>query len=163
MKYIQAIVLMSFIASCHNNGSNEQDLIIKNNNDTIKDYNAGTSNPEEALSSCYEKANGKDTVFLSVFGSSKIITGALNYHYNEKDNNNGTIRGIMHGDTLIADYIFMSEGKATVREVVFLKQDDNFIEGYGETADEHGKTVFKDRNAISFSGLPLQMVDCNRY
>ena len=152
-----------FLVSCHNNGSNEKDLIIKNNTDTIKDYDAGTSNPEESLSSCYEGANGKDTVFLSVFGSSRIITGALNYQYNEKDNNNGTIRGVMHGDTLIADYIFMSEGKASIRQVVFLKQGSNFVEGYGDEEEQNGKMVFKDMNTISFTGLSLRMIDCNMH
>jgi len=163
MKYIKAVVFVLFIVSCHDNGSNERDLVIKKDTDTIRNYDVGTSSPKESLSSCYESSSSKDTVFLSVFGSSKVITGALNYHYNEKDNNNGTIRGFMHGDTLIADYIFMSEGKASVRQVVFLKQGNDFIEGYGDAEERDGKMVFKDMNTISFTGLALHMVDCNSH
>ena len=161
MKYIKAITLVLIIASCQNNGSNEQDLVKNNTDDTIKNYNQRTD-PAESKSSCYESANGNDTVFLSIFSESKVITGSLLYNYYQKDKNRGTIRGRMHGDTLIADYVFMSEGKASVRQVAFLKQDNSFIEGYGDATEENGKMVFKNRTMLNFTGRPLVAVDCER-
>nr|GFC68635.1 hypothetical protein [Tanacetum cinerariifolium] len=37
----------------------------------------------------------------------------------------------MHGDTLVADYTFQSEGTTSIRQVVFLRRDIGFIEGFG--------------------------------
>ena len=156
MKYIKATVLILCLA-CNISNNNEE------NNDTIKDYNTGTSSPAESVSSCYESINGKDTVFLSIFNKSKIITGSLNYNYFEKDKNSGTLRGNMYGDTLLADYIFKSEGITSIREVAFLKQDDSFMEGYGDVEEQYGKIVFKNRSTLSFTGKPLHEVDCNGY
>ena len=156
MKYIKATALMLCIA-CNSSNNNE------GNNDTIKDYDTGTSNPAESISSCYENINGKDTVFLSIFNKSKIITGSLNYNYYEKDKNSGTLRGNMYGDTLLAEYIFKSEGITSIREVAFLKQGDSFIEGYGDVEEQYGKMVFKNKGTLNFTARPLHEVDCTGY
>jgi hypothetical protein len=38
------------------------------------------------------------------------VVGNLCYRFFEKDKNDGTVIGKLQGDTLIADYTFMSEG-----------------------------------------------------
>ena len=154
MRYSLLFLLMMCVA-CNNSNVETYD-----NADTIKDYNTGTSSPAETISECYENINGKDTVFLSIFSQSKVITGSLVYNYYEKDKNSGTIKGNMYGDTLIADYIFNSEGITSTREVAFLKRQSAFIEGYGDMQEEGDKMVFKNRSNLSFSGKPLRMVNC---
>jgi hypothetical protein len=154
MKYSLLFLLMTCVA-CNNDRSETN-----NDADTIKDYDTGTSSPAETISECYENINGKDTVFLSIFSQSKVITGSLVYNYYEKDKNSGTIKGNMYGDTLIADYIFNSEGVTSTREVAFLKRESAFIEGYGDMQEEGGKMVFTNRSNLSFSGKPLRMVNC---
>jgi len=156
MKYLKSAALIFMIASCHNNGNNPD------SNDTLKDYSNDT-NPAEAISTCYESVNGKDTVLLSLFSESEVITGSLIYNYYEKDKNKGTLHGNMHGDTLIANYIFMSEGKTSERQVAFLKQGNNFIEGYGDVEEQNGKMIFKNTSSLSFTSSPLHKVDCNSY
>ena len=69
----------------------------------------------------------------------------------------------MYGDTLLAEYIFKSEGITSIREVAFLKQDDSFVEGYGDVEEQYGKMVFKNRSALSFTGKVLHKVDCNGF
>ncbi len=154
MKYSLFFLLMTCVA-CNNDRSETN-----NGADTIKDYDTGTSSSAETISECYENINGKDTVFLSIFSQSKVITGSLVYNYYEKDKNSGTIKGNMYGDTLIADYIFNSEGVTSTREVAFLKRESAFIEGYGDMQEEGGKMVFTNRSSLSFSGKPLRMVNC---
>lgn len=154
MKYSLFFLLMTCVA-CNNDRSETN-----NGADTIKDYDTGTSSSAETISECYENINGKDTVFLSIFSQSKVITGSLVYNYYEKDKNSGTIKGNMYGDTLIADYIFNSEGVTSTREVAFLKRESAFIEGYGDMQEEGGKMVFTNRSNLSFSGKPLRMVNC---
>jgi hypothetical protein len=79
----------------------------------------------------------------------------------EKDSNKGKLEGKLYGDTLVADYKFMSEGIESVRQVAFLIKDSVAIEGYGDIEQKDGKTVFKNLKSLDFThGLPLAKVDC---
>ncbi len=67
----------------------------------------------------------------------------------------------MKGDTLLADYTFMSEGKQSVRQVVFLIKDTAAIEGYGDVEERNNKMVFKNISQIPFEkGQRLHKVPC---
>ncbi len=89
------------------------------------------------------------------------VTGNLSYNFYEKDDNTGTLRGEMRGDTLLADYTFQSEGTESVRQVAFLKKGDGFVEGYGDAEDRAGKMVFKNTAALDFgSGTAFTKVPC---
>lgn len=89
------------------------------------------------------------------------IVGDLNYKFFEKDKNSGTIKGNMKGDTLIAEYKFMSEGTESVREIAFLKKENDFVEGYGDMEDVNGKMTFKNKKGLKFSNtLILKNVQC---
>lgn len=112
-------------------------------------------------SACYTHATATDTIFLKVERFPNVVTGILNYNLKEKDKNTGGIDGVLRGDTLVADYTFMSEGTRSVRQVVFLLSDNEVIEGYGEMKEEAGKMVFSNISAIDFSkGTKLTKVDC---
>ena len=112
-------------------------------------------------STCYAAILGQDTVSLRVERMSDDVTGDLAYNFFEKDDNSGTFQGRMRGDTLLADYTFMSEGSESVREVVFLKKGDGFVEGYGDMEDRGGKMVFKNTASLDFgSGTAFSKVPC---
>lgn len=81
---------------------------------------------------CYSNINGKDTVYLKIEKFPNVVTGKLVYKLYEKDSNTGTIDGILKGDTLIADYTFMSEGQQSVRQVAFIITDSLATEGYSD-------------------------------
>jgi hypothetical protein len=50
----------------------------------------------------------------------------------------------------------MSEGISSVRQVVFLKKGNTYIEGYGDVVEEaSGKVVFKDRKQLQFDGKSI--------
>ncbi|WP_026705600.1 hypothetical protein [Flavobacterium soli] len=117
---------------------------------------------EEAVKECYAVALKQDTISLTIsVKDSSLESGELQYNFFEKDKNQGTLVGNFKGDTLFADYTFMSEGKSSVREVVFLKKGNIFIEGYGDVEEKDGKTVFKDKKKLFFdSKIVLSKVDC---
>lgn len=119
---------------------------------------------EEAIvTECYQGILKKDTFNLSVdTKGTEVPSGKLTYKFFEKDQNDGTIKGTMSGDTLFAAYTFTSEGQTSVREVVFLKKGNIFIEGYGDVNDDNkGKVTFKDRKKLFFdSKTVLMKVDC---
>ena len=99
---------------------------------------------------CYAYRTDTDTVRLTLQTTQPTVTGQLTYRYFEKDRNQGTIKGTMHGDTLLADYTFQSEGTTSVREVAFLRRDTGFIEGYGPVTELQGKTIFKLPRTLHF-------------
>lgn len=71
---------------------------------------------------CYGNAIANDTVYLHIMVMGDTVTGDAVFQYAGKDKNTGTLAGEMNGDTLIASYKFMSEGKEIVRQIAFLKR-----------------------------------------
>jgi hypothetical protein len=106
---------------------------------------AATTGPQ-----CYAHLTATDTIRLTLQTTQPTVTGQLTYHYYEKDRNQGTISGTMHGDTLLADYTFQSEGTTSVRQVAFLRRDIGFIEGFGPVAERGGKMVFEKLSALQY-------------
>ncbi|MDB5280053.1 MAG: hypothetical protein JWR61_5008 [Ferruginibacter sp.] len=110
---------------------------------------------------CYSTPGGKDSVYLKVEKFPNVVTGRLIYKLFEKDSNTGDIDGVLHGDTLIADYKFLSEGVNSVRQIIFLIKDDTDREGYGEMEERNGKMVFKNLQETDFKkSVPLNKIEC---
>jgi hypothetical protein len=113
------------------------------------------------VSSCYANASKGDTVKMKVEVFKNVVTGTLSYQLKEKDSNKGEFEGQFHGDTLVADYRFMSEGKQSVRQIVFLIKDGVAAEGVGEMEEKDGKMVFKNTSTINFGRAAiLEKEDC---
>lgn len=79
------------------------------------------------------------------------VTGDLACKYFQKDQNKGTLRGVMIGDTLFATYTFTSEGIESSREVASLKKDNDLVEGYGDVQEKNGmlSTIRKPFGCLS--------------
>lgn len=113
------------------------------------------------LASCYTYINQQDTIILKPVLKGKSVTGSLVYHYSEKDRNSGRIKGTLENGMLIADYTFMSEGKKSVRQVVFKKIADGLVEGYGEiTETDEGESIFKTVDALDYDDTFLLRPEC---
>lgn len=115
----------------------------------------------ERESACYEYRIEKALVLmhLDIIGDS--VTGNLSYNFAEKDNNTGTLVGVFKGDTLFADYKFLSEGKESVREVAFLRNGDKLVEGHAEAIENGNRMSFKDTSQLNFeSNVILTKVAC---
>jgi WD40 repeat protein len=117
---------------------------------------------EPAGDQCYtSRLNGNIVALSFNVNSHQEVNGKLSYNITGKDKNEGTIIGNMKGDTLIADYTFMSEGVSSVREVVFLQKDGTLIEGYGDVVDANNKVTFKDKKKLKFDAKnTLTKSDC---
>lgn len=118
---------------------------------------------EDVVKECYQYVANKDTVTILLDVTGDRVEGALFYNLYEKDKSEGTIIGEMKGDTLIADYTFQSEGVTSMSEVVFLKREDQLIQGFGETTTSEGKQIFKNRSTLDFTdSLVLTATDCEK-
>ncbi len=110
---------------------------------------------------CFGSALKQDTIMLNAKTNGDSVAGSLTYNLFEKDRNSGTISGKLSGDTLLADYSFMSEGRESVRQVVFLKKDTLLLEGYGNMKELDGKFVFENLKEVKFGdGIVLQKTAC---
>jgi hypothetical protein len=118
--------------------------------------------PDESEIVCYQCITKQDTINLRLFIENSVdVKGELTYLFFEKDKNYGTIVGKMIGDTLKADYTFMSEGKQSFQQVVFLRKGKIMIEAYGDVAVVDGKTIFEEPTKLYFdSATVLMEVDC---
>lgn len=119
---------------------------------------------EEPVSEeCYSAIIKKDTISMSLnIKGKEIASGKLVYNFFEKDKNEGTLVGEIKGDTLFAEYVFVSEGVSSIRQVAFLKKGNSYIEGFGDVVnDNKGKVTFKDTKQLKFEGnIVLSKVDC---
>ncbi len=157
---LPTLFIMISLLGCNNSGN-------KNNEQILKEPEAVKENQHKGWgtgSSCFLYATDRDTVFLQLNPplNGKVI-GDLSYFFYEKDGNVGQIEGEIHGDTLFADYIFLSEGLTSVREVAFLLGEDQVKEGYGDVEEQDGKMVFRHRDSLDFSnGLAMPKVPCEQ-
>lgn len=151
------ILITVIIAACNTNKQNNAATI------TIADtsIDTGTVSVMIPTTKCYQSIRGKDTVYLKLEKFPNVVTGILKYKFYEKDSNAGELDGKLHGDTLIADYSFKSEGTVSVRQVAFLIKDSIATEGYTDIEEKEGKMVFKNTGNLNFSkGLQLKQIDC---
>lgn len=110
---------------------------------------------------CYEYFTEGNNVKMEVTSiEGDAVNANLLYAYAERDRNEGTFSGHLHGDKLIGTYTFMSEGKQSVRDVAFKVEKDQIVEGFGDL--DEGGTKFKDSTKLTFnSTTPWKKVDCN--
>lgn len=125
------------IISCKNNENQDT-----KDSETLVEAQQQYEEEEEEIPvmMCYLYASETDTISLNIEKLDKNISGSLIYMLKEKDINRGEISGEMKGDTLFADYEFMSEGKTSVRQVMFLQKENQLVEGY---LTEDSKKLFQ--------------------
>lgn len=151
LKLIITLFLASLFVACASNEENDK-LLASKSKDTSK---------KTSPINCYRYSSKSDTILLKAIHIGEAITGILVYNFEGKDKNKGTIQGSMHGDILVANYTFASEGIQSVRQVAFKLKDNSFIEGYGETETQNDKVHFKDLGSLKFNdAMKLVEIGC---
>ena len=128
------VVFMTVFVSCKKEKETEETTIAPE--EIVAD--------ETVSEECFSAIIKKDTIsmYLNVKGN-QIASGKLSYKFFEKDKNEGTLVGEIKGDTLFAEYTFMSEGVSSIREVAFLKKGNTYVEVYVYFVDDNkGKVSF---------------------
>lgn len=156
MRHFLLVCCVVFM-SCNN------DSATATSNDSISTENLATVQADTsaaiATPSCYAHQTSNNLVLLKLNTVRPTVSGELTYAIMGKDRNEGSITGTMRGDTLIADYTFMSEGKQSVRQVAFLRKGETFIEGYGDSEQKGDRMIFSD--TLNFNGtMILKEVPC---
>jgi len=132
-----------------------------NNSESSADTSNSSENKPEIEQYCFATdAGSKDSIHLEITIVNTGVTGKLFYRIDGKDTNSGTLSGDLRGDTIIADYTFNSEGTSSVRQVAFLKNGDQLIEGFGPFEEIEGKIRFRSLSDLHFTGIVLSKITC---
>lgn len=143
-------LLAALVFSCNEKPANTSTTDQPENTEVAINKDSLSNGNQSITPGCYINTFNKDTAFLQLAIDNNVVTGELEYKRFEKDQNKGAITGSLHGDTLVADYTFNSEGTTSVRQVVFVKKGDLLVEGYGEVAEVNGRTTFKNPGSLTF-------------
>ncbi len=156
---MKKIILFAFVlsSSCNSYTSDDQSKQI------IKDFSVSKKDAPMPfiLPGCYAWIAKKDSALLKLDISGNKVSGNLNYFLYEKDNNKGTINGILQDSLIIADYTFQSEGMTSVRQVVFKIYGGSLIEGFGDINMKGDTARFKNISQLQFQEeRPFIKTDC---
>ena len=144
------LFIVGSLVACNSYSDNHKTADVKLANDSAA-----------VLPQCYAYMQNKDTIRLNITVTGNMFSGRMLYQLKEKDRNDGTLSGTIQGDTLIADYTFSSEGMLSVRQVAFLKQQNNLQEGFGELKLKNNQWIFANPQALQFTGFVLTPTPCN--
>jgi hypothetical protein len=148
--YSCAALIMMIMSAC-NSGPTEHTGI-----------NRKLSDEDSTFNICFTSTIKKDTVLFNglVYGDS--IKGSLGYKLYEKQQQNGSLAGVMQGDTIWGAYTFMSGDSEFVNEVTYLLQDSLLVEGIGERRLNDKIFVFTDKSKVRYDGIRLIRTDCRQ-
>lgn len=158
---VLALLAAATLSSCDNKKTST-DESATTTQDGSPDAGLSAADMANSHVQCYAMMTDRDTVLLNVTQKGLDVSGTLQYRLAEKDQNSGTLRGKMRGDTLTADYTFQSEGKESVREVVFVATKNGLVEGYGPVQEQNGKMVFTPNQPLTFqSDQVFKRIPCH--
>ena len=107
-------------------------------------------NTTEPIIGCYVAHLAKDVYTLRVDSQNgETFSGELSFNNYEKDSSKGLYSGTYKDGILLGEYSFDSEGMHSTRQVIFKKENNNFIEGFGDY-DESGENLV-DINNITYN------------
>jgi hypothetical protein len=101
----------------------------------------------ERYTAIYER----DTAMLTIIRKGKKIEGKLRFIYGSGIPQGGTIKGIVKGDTILADYHYQSQkGQWQRNPIAMLRKGGKLYMGVGETKFAWGRTYFANTASIDY-------------
>lgn len=94
--------------------------------------NTNQSTNEENIVGCYVATLAKDVYTININSqNNQSVEGTLTFDNFEKDSSSGTFGGTYIDGILLGEYSFQSEGMDSVMQVIFKKQGNDFVRGFG--------------------------------
>ena len=140
-KYLFAFPVLLLSLSCSESSNEKVET---------KPVTAAATTAPASLNGCYEMIISGDTAFMIIEQSSDMLNGTLKYKRKDKDSNNGKVVLTKTGNRAEGYYTFQSEGKTSVRQIVFKIEKNSFAEGYGDIDMKKDTAVFKYSHALNF-------------
>lgn len=158
MKKLLLIVILGIVTvNCKDVSENS----IHSKSGSKKEKEIESRKTEELSPGCFVYQDNQSRITLEILTTGKIITGNLSFMISGKDFNAGTFTAELHKDVILGNYIFVSEGEVSAREIAFKVQGDRLLEGFGELNNEG--TAFKDVSKLNYnSEMPFIKTECNK-
>jgi hypothetical protein len=105
----------------------------------------------DSVVGCYVSKLAKDVYTLQI--ESEVngnFVGKVSYNNYEKDSSSGIFTGTLTGDILLGNYSFDSEGMHSNRQLIFKKNGNNFVEGFGEVKSIGDTELFANVENITY-------------
>lgn len=100
---------------------------------------------------CYQGDTGRDKQAISYDLTGDQVKGVMEVQYFNLTPQTGKLKGTLRGDTLDGEFIYEQDEQMIYRQVIFIRQNDQWVEGIGELQEVDGKQVFTNKNALNFS------------
>ena len=140
-KYLFAFPPLLLFLSCSENSNEKVET---------KPITSATTAAPASLNGCYEMVISGDTAFMKLEQNNDLLKGTLVYKRKDKDSNKGNVLLTKINNRAEGYYTFQSEGKTSVREIVFKIEKNSFAEGYGDIEMKKDTAVFKYSHALNF-------------
>ena len=122
---------------------------------------SSTTKIPENLDGCYEMIIASDTAFMKIEQNNNTVNGTLKYKRKDKDSNTGNIILNKISNRAEGYYTFESEGKTSVRQIIFKINNNSFAEAYGDIEMKSDTAVYKYPHALNFEEKhSFNKVDC---
>lgn len=118
---------------------------------------------QDSALGCYVAKLSKDVYVLNIQSENNgIVSGMLAFNNYEKDSSSGSFEGEYSNGILLGNYRFNSEGMDSDMQVIFKKEGDTFVRGYGDVNTEGDKVTFKNLDGIIYdtNSTFIKSVDC---
>lgn len=164
LKIICFLAVLLF-AACQSNpeGSSGQDSVTTEApSDTVFHGIDGAHNHGVFIKECYLDVDGRDSLKMSIEIDEQFdVKGQLEFANYQMDSSKGEVLGEIVGDTLIVIHEFEAEGTHNRVQRVFLRRNNQYFLGTGETEEVDGVHIFLDRSKINFDNTRvLDRIEC---
>lgn len=139
--YLSALITVLLFFSCTERVDEKKET---------KHKSTSTISTPASLNGCYEMIISNDTAFMKIEQNGNVLNGILNYKRKDKDSNKGNVALSITGKRAEGYYTFQSEGKTSVKQIVFEIGNISFAEGYGDIEMKNDTAVFKYPHALNF-------------
>lgn len=111
----------------------------------------GQVNNEDSILGCYVATIERNIYTLRLDGeSSGTITGVMSYNNYQFDSSSGVFEGSYKDGILRGNYSFIAEGEDSVRELIFKKEGDNLVQGFGSGRIINGVETIDQNLVINY-------------
>lgn len=118
---------------------------------------------QDSILGCYVAKLSKDFYVLNIQSENNgIVSGMLAFNNYEKDSSSGGFEGEYANGILLGNYRFNSEGMDSDMQVIFKKEGDTFMRGYGDLNTEGDKVTFQNLDEIIYdtNSIFIKSADC---
>lgn len=167
MKLIPIFLLSFLFLNCNNaddtkaSGADSGAIITDTNR---QDVDSNPVNSSDAITGCYMRVMGRDTLAAHLEQNGNDISGRLTYDNYEKDGSTGTVNGRLENGILKLVYVFQTEGMTSTMETYFKVQNQALVPGTGEMVQRGDTLSFSNPGTLQYDAtMLLTKTDCDLF